>query len=424
MYPLVNNIFIRRNFLLATAVIFITSVKVCAQNTSSPYSIIGIGDIENSWFNRTSGMANTGIAYRNDRYIILNNPAAVSDLQSQLFIVELSGRGKFVTYSGKSITSNLSGKDFSVERLSVGTRINKWWGTAAGVLPFSTSNYAFSGTKSLQGTNSTLPATYDGSGGVNRYFWVNGFRINKNLSAGINTSFLGGSLTQEEALLSSDLSTALFTTKNIYIRNWYLDYGLQYHAKVSKKWDVNLGATYAKKTALKAQYSALVKDQAGDTLSNRVIKNNFFTLPNTTGFGIALIKDKKLTFLADYRFQDWSSLNIRGLNYSLKNSSRYSVGAEYAKHNEYRNISYETFNLQAGVFYNRSYLDIYNEQLIDKGFTLGAGVNSKRSALSYTFSLEYGTRGSQVSLIKENYASFTIGISYKDFWYTRGKKYD
>lgn len=421
MYLLTHNLFIGKRKLLAALILSCVSIKTSAQNVSSPYSIIGIGDIEDSYFNRTSGMANTGIAYYNSTHIILNNPAAISDLQSQLFLVELSSRGKFVTYSGKDVTTSVTGKDFSVERLSLGIRIKKWWGSAVGLMPFSTTNYSFSGTKSLSGT-SPLPDEFDGSGGINRYFFANGFKITKNLSVGINTSFLGGSLTQQDSLLSPGLNTALYTTRNIYIRNLYLEYGFQYHIPVTKKWDVNIGATYAEQTALRAQTTALVKDNAGDTLSNRVITNNFFTLPNSMGLGIAVIKDKKLTFLVDYRFQNWSSLNISGLNYSLVNSSRYSAGVEYSKKKDYMHISYETFNLQAGAYYNQSYLKINNGQVSDAGFTLGAGVNSRRSSMSYNLSFQYGIRGSE-NLIKENYTSITIGLSYKDFWNTKGKIY-
>ena len=424
MYLLHHNHFIKKYSLLFTIIILMLSfIKTEAQNVSSPYSIIGIGDIESSYFNRTSGMANTGIAYRNDRYILTNNPASLSGLQNQLFMVEVSGRGKFVTYSGQSLTSNLSDKDFSVERLSIGMRITKWWGSSMGLLPFSSSNYSFSGTKDLQGTNTTLPVQYDGIGGVNRFYFANGFKITKNLSVGVNASYLGGSLTQQDSLISSDLSTALFTTKNIFIRNLYLEYGLQYHIPLSKKWEVNIGGTYSAKTNLQAQYSALVKDEKGDTLSNRITQNTFFTLPNSTGIGVAVTKNKKLTFVADYRFQNWSSLNIHGANYSLINSNRYSAGVEYSKQKEYLHNPYEIFNLQAGIFYNNSYLKVYNQQINDKGFTIGAGVNSKRSTLSYNFAFEYGIRGTQ-SLIREQYTSFTIGISYKDFWYTKGKKYD
>jgi hypothetical protein len=423
MYLLIHN-FLSKKHNLLTVMSLLLSMITFSQNVSSPYSIIGIGDIETSYFNRTSGMANTGIAYRNNKYIILNNPASLSDFQSQLFLVELSGRGKFVNFTGSDITPNTNGKDFSIERLSLGVRINKWWGTSVGLMPFSTSNYSFSGTTSLQGTSTTLPVEYDGSGGINRFYFANGFRITKNLSVGINTSFLGGSLAQQDTLESADLTTGIFTKRNIYVRNWYFDYGIQYHIPVSKKWDLTIGATYANRADLRAQSSALVMDEKGDTLSNKILPNNFFTLPNSTGVGLAITKDKRVTFLADYRFQDWSSLNIKGQNYSLINSSRYSAGMEYSKLKQYLGVPYEVFDLQAGAFYDKSYLKIGNEQIADRGFTLGVGLNSKRSTLSYHLSAEFGTRGSQYTPVRESYASFTIGFSYKDFWYTKGRKYE
>src|SRR5665213_1100573 len=245
MFPARYNLSLKKLRFIPLLMVLFSCLTVCAQNVTSPYSIIGIGDIEQSYFNRTSGMANTGIAYSNSNYITINNPASLSGLTNQLFLVELSGRGKFVQYSGTGVTPGLSAQDFSVEKLSLGIRINKWWGSSVGLMPFSTSNYSFSGTKNLQGTDITLPVEYDGSGGINRYYFANGFRITKNLSVGINTSFLGGSLTQQDSLLSPNLNSDLYTTKNIYIRNWYFDYGIQYHIPVSKKWDINIGATYA-----------------------------------------------------------------------------------------------------------------------------------------------------------------------------------
>jgi hypothetical protein len=408
----------------------LNTVKLSGQNTSSPYSILGIGDIEDSHFNRTSGMANTGIAYRNGKELIINNPAALSDMQQQFFHVEVFSRAKFVNYSSKNIAQNSYGnyvnteQDFSIERLSIGTKINKWWGTALGIMPFSTSNYSFSGTKNLQGSNITMPTEYEGSGGVNRFYFANGLAVTKNLSAGITASYLGGSLKQTESLISQDLTTELYTAKNIYLRNWYLEYGMQFYTPITKQWNLVAGATYAQNKKLSAEYSVMVTDANDDTLSNKVTKNGFFSLPAITGFGIALIKNKKISFLADYKFEKWTSLNISGSNYSLVNSKKYSAGFDYSKQNKFRNISYEAFNVQAGAFYNLSYLKINNEQLIDAGFTLGAGFNSKRSTLSYSFAFQYGNKGSKHSVVKEKYSTLTIGLSYKDFWYTKGKKYD
>src|ERR1019366_6152550 len=92
-----NRFFTRLRYIILLIIVS-CRLSVDAQNVTSPYSIIGIGDLEQSYFNRTSGMANTGIAYSNNNYVTINNPASLSMLTNQLFLVELSGRGKFVQY--------------------------------------------------------------------------------------------------------------------------------------------------------------------------------------------------------------------------------------------------------------------------------------------------------------------------------------
>src|SRR6266702_8957236 len=90
------------------------SAGVYSQNNNSPYSIVGIGDIEDSYYNRTSGLSSTGLAYRNDRYMINNNPASYTALTRQFFNVELSGNAQFISYYGTPITATAnSSKDFA-----------------------------------------------------------------------------------------------------------------------------------------------------------------------------------------------------------------------------------------------------------------------------------------------------------------------
>jgi hypothetical protein len=398
---------------------------VRAQNNSSPYSILGIGDIEESQFNRTAGMANTGISYRSSNYVIHNNPASYSELQEQLFIVEASARGKFVSYYGNDINGlNNTTRDFSIERLSMGMRINKWWGSSVGIMPFSTANYSFSGRKTIQGSNVYTIADYEGTGGVNQFYWGNGFKLSKHISIGINAAYLSGSLTQKETLAGTSVSDMIVTTKNIYLRNFYPTYGLQYFTKLSKKWDFNFGATYARKQDLQAEYSATVTNGGTTTIKDEITKNDFFTIPNSTGLGISFTRNKKLTLAADYRYQAWSALDYKGFNYSLQNSERLSLGMEISRKQQGWQTVLESMYYQAGLFYDKSYLDIYDQQLRDAGITVGMGFNSKRNALGYHLAFEYGIRGTQnKGLIQEKYGKITVTLSYKDFWLTKGRKY-
>jgi hypothetical protein len=122
----------------------VTSFRVMAQGNFSPYSQMGIGDLEDEFYNRTSGLANTGIAYRSNRFLITNNPASLSGLTDQYFTMETGIRGSFINYSGKPVdlASTQSG-DITFRRLVMGIKASKHWGTSIGLVPFSTQNYEF-----------------------------------------------------------------------------------------------------------------------------------------------------------------------------------------------------------------------------------------------------------------------------------------
>src|SRR5258708_21968090 len=117
MYLLTNKFFFKKDIFFVLAISLFVCIKAGAQNTSSPYSIIGIGDIENSYFNRTSGMANTGIGYRNSHSLVGNNPAGFSALENQFFTGEIGIRGKLVNYSSNPINAdNNTSTDITIKR--------------------------------------------------------------------------------------------------------------------------------------------------------------------------------------------------------------------------------------------------------------------------------------------------------------------
>jgi len=135
-----------------------------------PYSQMGIGDLEDEFYNRTSGLANTGIAYRSNRFLITNNPASLSGLTDQYFTMETGIRGSFINYSGKPVdlASTQSG-DITFRRLVMGIKASKHWGTSIGLVPFSTQNYEFNVPYFLLGSATEIANHYyQGHGSVNK----------------------------------------------------------------------------------------------------------------------------------------------------------------------------------------------------------------------------------------------------------------
>jgi hypothetical protein len=404
----------------------VTAVR--AQNNTSPYSIIGIGDIEKSYFDRTSGMGHAGVALSSPRFFYQSNPASIAALDEHFFYFEVSGRYKGVSYSGQAVNdpSNSQSSDIQFKKAVFAIKPRPHWALSVGLVPYSTSNYSFYATRSVQGSNLTADAYYQGSGGVNQFYFTNSFNIGKNFHIGLQASYLFGQLLEEETLSQGITDSTLYTRRNIYIGNPMLKLGFQYKLNLSKNLNVSIGGTASNKTKLCADYGLLVKDGNTTLINNEYYKSNYFSIPLTYTGGAAINYKDAYTLAFDYTYQGWNDLNYKGINYSLVNSQRYAGGFEYFKKLSYLNQQFEKYFLQTGFFYNNSYLRIGGQQLTDVGATFGAGVVLARSGLGLQGAVELGQRGStDYGLIKEKYTQFTFTISYRDFWFSRKmKKYD
>ena len=90
--------------------------------------------------------------------------------------------------------------------------------------------------------------------------------------------------------------------------------------------------------------------------------------------GIAALLNNKYTLAVDYSYQGWRDLKYQGLSYELVNSNKISAGFEYANKVKLRDGGFfERSFLQAGLYYDESYLKINGKQLTSYGLTLGAG---------------------------------------------------
>ncbi len=397
-----------------------------AQNNNSPYSLLGIGDLEDGFLNRTTGMSSTGIAYRNNRYLITNNPASLSALDNQFFAGEIGVTGKFISYSGDPVsTTNNTSSDITFKRFTLGTKLFKHWGSAVGLAPYSSENYEFTSQKPVGYGGDVIPSYNEGFGGINKVYWANSYEFFNHLSIGITSSYLFGSINTKN-IIQDPGGSGIYISKsdNTFYSNFYFDYGLQYYTAINKRWDISLGLVYANPGWLNTDHEINVLN-----IDSMVIRNKetvgTFDIPASYGAGIALTRNRKYTFLADYRFQNWGTQNSNSGNFTYQNSQRASIGFEISKKKTAYNTYFETSFFQAGLYYNKSYVLINGRPIEDMGATVGFGVNAKRSPLSLNVSLQYGIRGTTANnLVKENYAGASFIFSYRDFWFTRGRKFD
>lgn len=399
-----------------------------AQNNNSPYSIIGIGAIEQSYFDRSSGMASAAISLASSRFLFHANPASYAKLDDHFFSMEVAMRYKSVVYEGTGVdpTANRSA-DFAVEKVALAMKMKSWWGTSVGLMPYSSSNYSFMSTKDVQGSALSSNAYYEGTGGMNLAYIANAFKLGRHFRIGLQTNILFGNFTQKETLYTDELgltSSPIITSTKSYTSKIQFKGGAQYSAVLNKKLVLNLGVVASHKTYLNSNDSVSVSSGGVSLAAKEIYTKNFFALPNAFGAGASIVYKQKFTFSADYKRDRWSDLNLSGYKYQLVNDSRVAVGFEYAKRDVFQEGYAEKYYLQAGAYYGISYINVNGQQLKNMGISFGLGFNSKRSPLGVMINAEVGRHGtSQYNLVKENYVQLGVTFTYRDFWYTKMKRY-
>ena len=405
-----------------------------AQNNNSPYTIIGIGDIENGSLDRTAGMGNASIAVWSKRNLIQSNPASFARLEDVPFRTgfnfEVSARYNSVNYAGTPVTnaSDNRSTDLQFKKACLAVKPKKYWAISLGLVPYSTANYSFGLNKDVPGAGFTIPSYIQGSGNTSLIYLANSFAINKHLSFGVQTAAIFGQFSQVETIASAQVSdSVLFSTRNYSVNAPFFKFGVLYDHDINKKWNVALGSTLSLKTQLNGLYDLTVINGNSTIKSNETYVSNYFTIPVAYAGGVSATYSQKYTIAADYGYQPWSNTNPSGLGYKIINSNHFSVGGEYANRMIFRDgTSVEKYFLQAGFYYNNSYLQIYGNQITDVGGTIGAGFNSLKNGLGMSAALQIGSRGTMSqNLIKENYIRLSVTISYRDFWRAQNKyKYD
>ena len=435
----------KRIYIFLMVLFGVKGLTSSAQTNNSPYSIFGIGDIENNYYDRSSGMGNSGISLSSGKYIYQANPASVSQLDFRFFTVEAGGSYKYVNYQGNPIPpSTPSSQQFQITRFTLAVKPKPFWGISFGLTPYSSSNYTFYSTKSVQQSNSaTIPAYYEGTGGLNQVYLTNGLKLNNHFSIGLRTSFIFGSLQQNETLYPSGgiatpenpipITTQLNTLNLLAFRKFNFQGGIQYKTDLTKKWALSLGAIASTRTNFSPQHRITISEGnpanglPTNLVNDSLMSNTKFSIPVAYGGGFSLSYDKQLTVSIDYKRQNWGDVqNSNDGSYTFNNSERWSGGVEYAipKTTPFQGqvLSYEKYFFQVGGFHSKDYLSIRGNQLNTTGVTLGVGINGNplRSNLSYMLNFQFGTQGTTSNnLIKQNYLQIGLIVSYRDFWRPR-----
>ncbi len=422
-------------------------VAVAQNNTSSPYSSRGYGEMEPfiNAFSRGMGGVSNGI--RTKRTISLSNPASLGALNQ--VSLDFGFRGDHSTiynatatktsYNGNfnyfslgfpvlrkpELKSDTSSKTKAQNRLY--KEYHTVWSSAIGLTPFSNINAFY---YRIQDTSyGQIANYYSKSGGLNRLFFMNAVNITRNLSIGLNSSLIFGQIRSNDVfyILDSGVTRATFHDKNDQVSGFRFDLGLQAERnrdtivrfdsimengkRILKKFIYPVrfvyGATLSNQSSMKYNRYRLSQNRSNyytsapiDTIINESNVKGKTYMPMSFSAGFSVTFNNKWMIAADYRTDLWKSMKTSLLIQDVySNSSHLNIGFAYRP-----DVDIEHMNLQR--LGGRRYKP-------NMEYRLGL----RLSNTGYLFKDNTGA----ISPLKEYGISFGIGIpKLRDDW--NGKK--
>lgn len=400
-----------------------------AQNvTSTPYSQFGLGQLQknNSVINLGLGGISNGL--RIDNAINTQNPASYSALQWTTF--EVGAFGSFLKLENS--TGSAFRNNAALSYLKIAFPVSSKWGASFGLIPISGMGYE----SSINTTFIDTPVTqiFKGEGGLNQFYIGTAYNLTKNLSLGVNASYLFGTLDRTKANEFPD-STGFLNVKQTnsnYIGSLFFNYGIQYKLNLLNDKYLIVGLNGNPSTSLSATRNTISTryyyqnglERTIDTTQNTVDQKGTVLFPMVNSIGFSYGKTNHWMFGSDITLGNWSTLTIFDSKQNLNNTFDLNLGGSItpdymAVGNYFKNIEY-----RLGFNYNKSYVNIAGEDINQMSLSLGFGLPLPKTASRINLALEIGQRGTTNSgLIKEQFMGVHAGFNFCDKWFIQ-RKYD
>ena len=410
-------------FVLVFAIFIFSQFIISQNNTNSPYTRFGYGDISDTNNGEQRAMGGIAIGSRSNFSINNVNPASYSCVDSMTFMFDVGAStliSRFTNQTGGKTTFN-----GNLEYITLQFPLAKWLGFSAGALPYSFSGYDFfqNGTKitGITGFDSIPYRTkYWGQGGFSQVYSGLSANLFNHISLGINAYYLFGNIDNKRSITTENDST--LQVNSIIATNFRYRLGAQFYNTFAKKHDVTLGFIYEPKARLNGGFSSITTGVLTDSIPN----NYEFELPTIYGIGLNYTYDKRLSVGIDYTLQSWSdtkfywdpvtSKNLETLN----NRSKLAIGVEYLPNPKGRKY-FDRIHYRGGFNTSDSYFNINGQSLPKNyGLSFGIGLPLRNSNTMINASFEYGKIGS-TSLLSEDYFKFTFNATFNEHWFFKRK---
>jgi hypothetical protein len=405
---------------LAFILIFSLSAFVTSgqNNTNSPYSVFGIGELEYSGGGRNMGMGGSGIALRSEISLNGTNPASLTAIPQQSLATDLGINFKYTNLKNQYKSANVLNGNISWATLAF--PINRMFAASISLNPKSSVGYTIYSTKNLEGTDVSYPVTYKGEGGLSEASVSLGASITKKFSIGLRSSVIWGKLikTTDETPTGSSITRV----DDTHYSGIYFKPGFQYQTKLNNNTIFTIGGIAEFSSYLNGT-SDLTISSGSESVVSKTKEVSQIKLPFKAGTGIALEFKSKYILTLDYNRSDWRDADINFNTKKLAVNNSYHMGLEIAPKYDPQRLGLAT-RYRIGALYQTGYLSIYGTQISNYAATCGISLPIRKDRNSINLSLEVGRQGSlRNQLVRETYLKMNLSINFWERWFTP-RKYD
>jgi len=396
---------------------------------NSPYSYLGMGEIQSGDNVTQMMMGGIGVSNSNGIYTNVVNPALLA--RNRWTNLEVGINTEYKTLQDFRQRQKVFGGNYQSFNLTL--PITDRWTASIGIRPHSAVEYE---TRSYRRLNllgvDSLIYSYKGSGGVSKVSISNGVRVFKEFYVGLQMDYLFGQVNRNVA--TQNMSDGQYYKVQLEDLTSYSDFqfkaGFAYRAKLKPDLFLNVGATLDLNSTLKSDQIKrfTTMDLSGlsvinaDTLEN--LRKFVQQIPVGKRFGLSVEKAGKWMVGVDYTHTDWTKVtNNLGRSASLPASHKVSVGGEFIPDIESVSNYFKRTTYRMGASYEKTPYDFLGNgnYAVDRHVSFGVAF-PLRNLSFFNVAYQLGRRG----LITENgleeqYHRITIGLTFSDLWFQKQK---
>lgn len=417
-------------------------LKTQAQGTIySPYSTVGLGEVNNSEHPTSFGMGNTAITLADSTMLNFLNPASYSTLGDGQPLFSLGLNARISTFTQTNASQDFTSA--SVNHFALGFTLKQRYGLAFGLRPFSSKGYSI--TEGVKAGTDSIINTYLGTGGTNQFFVGLSAYLFKNestaISLGTNLSYLFGATNNERRsqLYNSNSTYGGVDWNRYVVSSFHFDLGLFMKKTFNERHTFVIASTIDPSQKITADrekalfFGVLGNPTKYDTISLSPTVSGSFKMPTTftiggsytywftSGLSRKYIRNSEIALHVNYSSTDWNnySTEFESTALSLQNSANLSIGLQFIPERKFTENTVNTsfisrIRYRAGFYQNSLPYSFNGEQFLERGYTLGFGIPiiAQQSLSNLNFGFSYGTRSThQTGSFNQAYYGIQFGIT-------------